>query len=148
MGEFEGTNAQRDVNTFLTVVAVMVVLVALELIWGAQWRWLATTTLLGVAVSLAVPLSGIMARRAVMPNPILRKPTGDPDAPATFPVSPPSPTDVGVDPSWPDGVNPGPEYFTQRVPVSEALKPYSPVGRPPDEPVTRQFPRDPGEVVG
>lgn len=52
----------RATNLFLTIVSAMLVAILLELIWGAQWRWLATTALVGVAVAVAVPLSDRVRR--------------------------------------------------------------------------------------
>lgn len=150
----------RATNLFLTIVSAMLVAILLELIWGAQWRWLATTAIVGVAVAFAVPLTEVVLRRPSGIQPV----RGDVDpaawgqvmaAPAgvaperkpfPIPVQPINP------PQWEPGQRrPDDRYFANEVePASQPEPPppprsFSPVADPAGE--TLRWPRRTGDSM-
>jgi hypothetical protein len=126
----------------LPLAAGLLILMLLELIWGVQWRWLATTVLVGVAVALEVSFSN-RQRPASEPEPEPRLSVAPPSPPVAGPpvtaVRVPVP---GVNPLWAPGQPaPPPEYFESRVESAPPASPpsFSPVATPPD--VTLRWPR-------
>lgn len=151
----------RATNLFLTIASVTLVAILLELIWGAQWRWLATTAIVGVAVAVAIPLSDRVRR----PHVIQLAASGDvdPDAwsqvmaapagvaperkPFPIPVQPINPT------TWEPGQRrPEDRYFANEVEPAPQPEPpptpprsFSPVADPAGE--TLRWPRRTGDSM-
>lgn len=138
----------RATNLFLTIASAMLVAILLELIWGAQWRWLATTAIVGVAVAVAVPLSdrirrphGIQpARGDVDPaawSQVMAAPAGVAPERKPFPI----PAQPINPPQWEPGQRrPDDRYFANEV---------EPAPEPEPPPAPRSFSpvADPGETL-
>lgn len=143
----------RATNLFLTIASVMLVVILLELIWGAQWRWLATTAIIGVAVAVAIPLSDRVRRPHVIQlaasgdvdpdawSQVLAAPTGVAPERKPFPI----PLQPINPPTWEPGQRrPEDRYFANEVEPAPQPEPpplprsFSPVADP-DE--TLRWPR-------
>lgn len=145
----------RVMNTFLAIAGAVLVVILLELIWGAQWRWLATTALIGVAALVAVPYatvtrhpSGLQpARGDVDPAPwgqVMAVPATVAPERKPFPI-PDQPINP---PKWEPGQRrPTDEYFDAGISVPEPPpvppRSFSPVADPGTE--TLRWPRPTGD---
>lgn len=152
-------------SAFLILACTTLAALILELIWGAQWRWLATTALVGVVLSVIVPFATARVRPAltlaIAPDLADPHPSSPPPTPPV--TDPPQPQRPGAHPAtWSVGqLAPPPDYFrswqstplptgsavevkpeAEPVAAPEPPKPFSPVAPPPDE--TLRWPR-PGQ---
>lgn len=151
----------RVMNTFLAVAGAVLVVLLLELIWGAQWRWLATSALIGVAALVAVPFAAVTRRPSG-----IQPARGDVDAAAWGQVIPvpatvaperkpfPIPEQPINPPKWEPGRRqPTDEYFDTGTSVADPQpeppptppRSFSPVADPAGE--TLRWPRPTRDVT-